>query len=35
MLATMFKANSVERNAFKNMMISVELLEINRVKTGT
>jgi hypothetical protein len=32
MLATMFKANSVERNAFKNMMISVELLEINRVK---
>ena len=35
MLATMFKANPVERNAFKNMMISVELLEINRVKTGT
>jgi hypothetical protein len=35
MLATMFKANPVERNAFKNMMISVEILESNRVKSGT
>ena len=34
MLATMFKANPTERNAFKNMMISVELLESNRVKSG-
>jgi len=34
MLATMFKANPTERNAFKNMMISVEILESNRVKSA-
>jgi hypothetical protein len=33
MLATMFKANSVERNAFKNIMISVEVIE-NRAKVA-
>ena len=33
MLATMFKANPVERNAFKNMMISVEVIE-NRAKVA-
>jgi hypothetical protein len=34
MLATMFKS-TIERNAFKNIMISVELLESSRVKSGT
>ena len=33
MLATMFKANPVERNAFKNIMISVEVIE-NRAKVA-
>jgi len=33
MLATMFRANPAERNAFKNIMISVEVIE-NRAKVA-
>jgi|GEM_PF-6497740 hypothetical protein len=33
MMALMFKT-ALERNAFKNIMISVEVLESNRVKSG-